>query len=193
MYLKRAEELPSQIRIHFYSCFEINVYIFVVVWPQPATKDHMAALSPFPQWGREENRTKKAKLVGRDKGSLTEQQSKRTVAATVLIKRIYKTREYTGHLSHRPTPSALPRAIHLPPASFPHSAPSMVARGIEYPVGLASLRQLAQLCPLPACENQHYSTQFSKEQTLQKITTTYKRKSRSVRLDKPLHCNCYTL
>jgi len=77
---------------------------------------HNRSITPFPPVGWEENRTKKAKFVGWDKGSLIEQQRKRTVTATVLIKRIYKTSENTGQLSHCLMPSALPRAIHLPPA-----------------------------------------------------------------------------
>ena len=45
---------------------------------------------PSPHWGEEENGKKKAKkFVGRDKGGLTEQQTKRT-ATTVLIRRLYK-------------------------------------------------------------------------------------------------------
>ena len=43
-----------------------------------------------PHWGGEKNGKKKAKLVGRDKGSLTEQQTK-LIETTILIERIYKT------------------------------------------------------------------------------------------------------
>jgi len=39
---------------------------------------------PSPCWGGEENGKKKAKLVGGDKDSLTEQQRKRTVATKIL-------------------------------------------------------------------------------------------------------------
>jgi len=42
----------------------------------PATKDHTVALSPLPPLGWEENGKKKAKLMGWDKGSLTQQQIK---------------------------------------------------------------------------------------------------------------------
>jgi len=56
---------------------------------------------PSPQWGGEENGKKKGKLVGRDKGSLKEQQTKRTVATIILIGRITqnKQRKCTEQLS----------------------------------------------------------------------------------------------
>jgi len=63
----------------------------------------VASLSPLPCWGGEENQKKKAKLVGQDKDSLTEQQKKQTVTNIILI----RTREYTEQLFHRPMPSAL--------------------------------------------------------------------------------------
>jgi len=62
-----------------------------VVWLWPAIQGHAVALLPLPHWGGEENGKKKAKLVGWDKGSLTEQQRKRTVTTIILIRRIYKT------------------------------------------------------------------------------------------------------
>jgi len=60
---------------------------------------------PFPRWGGEENRKKKAKLVGWDKDFLTEQRRKQTVIT--IISRIYKTREYAGQFSSCPTPRIL--------------------------------------------------------------------------------------
>jgi len=47
---------------------------------------------PSPHGSGEENGKKKTKkLMGRDKGSLTEQQTKGTVTTTILTRRIYKT------------------------------------------------------------------------------------------------------
>jgi len=47
---------------------------------------------PSPHWAeKEENGKKKVKLVNRDKSSLTEQQTKRTVTTIILIRRTYKT------------------------------------------------------------------------------------------------------
>jgi len=79
------------------------VYANVVVWLRPATKGHTVTLSPFPPrgWRGEWKETGK-KLVGWDKGSLTEQQTKRTVTATIQIRRTYK----TNSKMHRATLSA---------------------------------------------------------------------------------------
>jgi len=49
--------------------------VIVLVWLLPATKVPRGC--PSPRWGAEENGKKTGrKLVGRDKGSLTEQQTK---------------------------------------------------------------------------------------------------------------------
>jgi len=73
------------------------------------TKDHAATLPHLPWWGGEENRKKKAKLVGQDKDSLREQQRKQTVTTTVLTGRTYKNKGiHKATLSHCPTPSVLP-------------------------------------------------------------------------------------
>jgi len=54
-----------------------------------ATKNHTVALSLFPpQWDGEENQKEKAKLVGWDKNSLTEQQREQRTTTRALIKRI---------------------------------------------------------------------------------------------------------
>jgi len=76
-----------------------------VVWPWPATESHVAAPSPVPLWGGEENWEKKAKLMGRDKDSLTENR-KRTVTTMILLRRIYKNKGiHRAALSHLPMPS----------------------------------------------------------------------------------------
>jgi len=50
---------------------------FVVVWPWSAKKGHAVALPPLPPLGQGgEEKQKGKKMVGRDKGSLTEQQMK---------------------------------------------------------------------------------------------------------------------
>jgi len=54
---------------------------------------------PSPGWGGEENWKKKAKFMGWDKGSLTEQQRKQTVTTIILARRLSKSREYTEQLS----------------------------------------------------------------------------------------------
>jgi len=75
---------------------------------------------PSPGWGGKENQKKKAKLVGRDKGSFTGQQRKQTVTTTTLIRGIYKTnsRMYGATLTAR-CPVLSRAAVHLPQARSP--------------------------------------------------------------------------
>jgi len=80
-----------------------------MVQPRPATKNHMAILLSLTRWDGEQNQRKKAKLMGRDKDSLTEQQRKKIVTTIIFIKIIYKTMEYRRQLPHCPMPSALLR------------------------------------------------------------------------------------
>jgi len=64
----------------------------VAVWPWPATKGHAVTLSPLcPAGVGRRLERKRQKLVDWDKGSLTEQQTKRTVTTIMLIGRIYDT------------------------------------------------------------------------------------------------------
>jgi len=52
----------------------------------------VVALLPLPLLGWEgERKEKRQKLVGQDKGSLTEQQTKGTVTTTIRIKKIHNT------------------------------------------------------------------------------------------------------
>jgi len=77
---------------------------------------------PSPRWGGEENGKKKAKLVGRDKGNLTEQQTKWTVTTTILIKRIHKTNSEMHRATLTTWYPARPRVVTaFPPASSPTS------------------------------------------------------------------------
>jgi len=58
-------------------------------WQQRVTQ---SLYHPSPCWGGEENGKKKEKnIMGWDKGSFTEQQTKRTVTATILIRRTHET------------------------------------------------------------------------------------------------------
>jgi len=61
-------------------------------WFSPGRQQRATQLlcRPSPCWGGEQNGKKKAKLVGGDKGSLTEQQRKQTLTTIILIRRIYK-------------------------------------------------------------------------------------------------------
>jgi len=65
---------------------------FILGWQQRTTR---SLYHPSPWWGGDDNWKKKAKLLGRDRDSLTEQQTNRTVTTAILI----RTREYTEQLS----------------------------------------------------------------------------------------------
>jgi len=74
------------------------------------------------------------KLVGRDKGSLTEQQRKGTGTTTIQIRGKHNTNR-TTHRAALPdwTGAASSRATsEFPPPSFPPPEPSMTAHGMEY-------------------------------------------------------------
>jgi len=61
-----------------------------MVWLQLATEESCGR--PSPCWGVEENGKKTGKkLVGRDKGSLTEQQTKGTGTTTIQVRRKHNT------------------------------------------------------------------------------------------------------
>jgi len=96
----------------------------VEVWPWLATK---GPCCPSPPWGGEENGKKKAKLVGQDKGSLTEQQIKKTVTTTILVRRIHKTNSKMHTASPTTWCPACPERPELkpPPAcQLPHRNPA---------------------------------------------------------------------
>jgi len=90
-----------------------------------------------------------------DKGSLTAQQTKRTVTTIILIRRIYKSNsEMHWSTLNVQCPTRSWAAIHFPPRQLPHSEPSIKSHGIKYPVCLASSGQPSRQCPLLAsCEN----------------------------------------
>jgi len=75
--------------------------------PADNKEAHSHSHTPPLWWVGEENPKKKAKLVGWDKDSLTQQQRKQTITTVVLIKIIHKAREYTEQFSHCPMPSML--------------------------------------------------------------------------------------
>jgi len=64
----------------------------VIVWLQPATKGPCGcSAAPPPAGVRRRMERNRQKLVGRDKGSLTEQQTK-GITTTIWIRRIHKTK-----------------------------------------------------------------------------------------------------
>jgi len=90
---------------------------------------------PLPRWDGEENGKKKTKTLGRDEGSLTEQQMKRTATTTILVRRIYE----TNNEMHRATltaqcPVCSQATTYFPPGQLLHPEPSVMAHGIKHPV-----------------------------------------------------------
>jgi len=81
--------LPSAVFHHTY--YEKFLPYTVIVWLRPVKKRHTVAPPTAGVWRRMERN--RQKLVGRDKGSLTEQQTKGTVATTIQIRRIHKTKQ----------------------------------------------------------------------------------------------------
>jgi len=67
---------------------------------------HGHSIAPPPAGVERRMESKRQKLVSQDKGSLTEQQTKRRVTTTILIRRIYKTNSemnratLTAHCPH---------------------------------------------------------------------------------------------
>jgi len=73
------------------------------------------------------------KLVGQDKGSLTEQQTKGTATTTTQVRRIHNTNRTTQRAALTACCRALPSHERVPPPSSPPPEPSMTAHGMEYP------------------------------------------------------------
>jgi len=101
---------------------------------------------PLPGCG-EEWKENKQKLVGQNKGSLTEHQTKGTGTTTIRIKRKHNTNRTT----HRAAPAAehSRAASEFPPPSSPPTEPSMMACGMEYPALFGQVGSARPAVPLP--------------------------------------------
>ena len=97
-------------------------------------KRHVAATPPAGVWRRMERN--KQKLVGWDKGSLTEQQTKATGTTTTQIRRKHNTnrKTYRAVLPDRTGTASSQATSEFPPPSSPLLEPSMTAHGVKYPV-----------------------------------------------------------
>jgi len=92
---------------------------------------HGRSVTPLTAGVGRRRERKWQKLVGRDKGSLTEQQTKQTVTTTILIRKIYKINsENAQSNSHRLVPSALLSHDSLPSSQLPHPEPNTMTHGI---------------------------------------------------------------
>jgi len=93
--------------------------------------------------------------VGRDKGSLTEQQTKGTVTTTIQIRGIHKTNQQnrarrTDPLSQTAPPLCPPEPRERScPLSCPPPEPSMRAHGMEYPALFGQVGSAPPAVPLP--------------------------------------------
>jgi len=102
---------------------------------------------PSPCWSGEENLKKKAKLVGRDKASLTGQQRKCTVTTTTLIERLYKTKQIHGAILSVPDAQGAPKQQFTSPRPAPPTGTQHDGTCCRIPC-LAGLGQPTCLCPL---------------------------------------------
>jgi len=123
-------------------------------WFGPSQKQRATQLlyCPSPLWGGDENGKKKAEKKVRIKGSLIEQQTKRTVTTIILIRRIYKANSSMHRAALTKQCPACSQAMTIFPlvSSPPHSKPSMTAHGMKYSVCLANLSRQSRLCHLLA-------------------------------------------
>jgi len=94
------------------------------------------------------------KLVGQDKGSLTEQQTKGTGTTTIQIRR-KQDRNRTTHRATLPDRTAIVRsraASEFPPPSSPPPEPGMMAHGMEYPALFGQVGSAHPAVPLPGLQ-----------------------------------------
>jgi len=109
---------------------------------------HHAAASP-PAGLRRKMERNRQKLVGRDNGSLTEQQTKGTGTTTIQKREYTEPTGRTEPLSRTEPPLCPSRAAsELPPPSSPPPEPSMTAHGMEYPALFGQVGSARLVVPL---------------------------------------------
>jgi len=123
----------------------LHVCVFWFGWGRQQ-KHHMAAPPPAGLWRRMEGNRQKP--VGRDKGSLTEQQTKGTGTATIQIRGIHNTKRQTAESNcHRPLPLRAPKPwLTYRPAATPHQNPAWEHMVWNTRLCLARWGQPAWLC-----------------------------------------------
>jgi len=91
--------------------------------------------APSPARVRRRMGRNRQKLVGRDKGSLTEQQTKGTGTTMIQIKRMHYTNRttQTATLPDRTAAASSRATSEFPPPRSPPPESSMIAHGMEYP------------------------------------------------------------
>ena len=120
IYLAWCKSLPLQKVI-------ITWRFLVIVWLWPATKGPRGcSAAPPPAGVQRRIERNRQKLVGRVKGSLTEQQTKGTITTTIQTRRIHKTKQQNAESnSHCPqaarrSQATTPSCTQLPPARAQH-------------------------------------------------------------------------
>jgi len=122
-----------------------NCFGFGCRWQQ---KHHAAA--PPPAGMRRRMKRKRQKLVGRDKGSLTEQQTEGTATTTIQIREKYNTNSHNRPALLDKTGAARSPAVRVPAAlPPPPPEPSVMSHGMEYPAlfGQVGSAPSPWLCP----------------------------------------------
>jgi len=124
----------------------MNMFWFGYGWQQK----RLVAAPPLPGCGGEWKETGR-KLVGRDKGSLTEQQTKGTVTATIQIRRKHNTNRtaQSAILPDQTGAACSQAASEFPPPSSPPPEPSITAHGMEYPALFGQVGSAHLAVPLP--------------------------------------------
>jgi len=90
------------------------------------------------------------KLVCRDKGSLTEQQTKGTATTMIQKRGMHKTNQQNRTAVLDRTAAVLSRAAsEFPPPSSHPLEPSMTAHGMEYPALFGQVGSAPPAMPLP--------------------------------------------
>ena len=126
--------------------------MFVLVLAAAGNKSATRPPLPPPGCGGEWKETGR-KLVGRDKGSLTEQQTKGTVTTMIQIRGIHRRNRTTQRAALPDRTAAEPSraASEFPPSRTPPPEPSMMAHDMEYLAlfGQAGVGSALPAAPLP--------------------------------------------
>ena len=132
--LNRQTTFEISTEVGLKCCFAFRAfYLHILV--SAAAGNKSATRPPLPPAGvRRRMERNRQKPVGRDKGSLTEQQTEGIVTITIQIRGIYKTNQQNRTaLSDRTAAVPSQAASEFPPRRRPPPAPTMRAHGMEYP------------------------------------------------------------
>jgi len=111
----------------------LNGWYCVLISAAAGNKSATRPPLPPPRGVRRRMERNRQKLVGRDKGSLTEQQTKGTATTTIQIRGIHRTDRSTPQTRSpgQDRRCTLPSSKWVP-AALPHPEPSVMSHGMEY-------------------------------------------------------------